>query len=217
MRLPGPIGIYALLDAGLLPPDELPAAAGEMAAAGVRVFQVRAKSLPAGDLLGLTRAVRAALPADAVVVVDDRADVAAAAGADGVHLGDEDLAAEDARRCVGPAAIVGLSTHGLDDVRAAAGLPIDYIGFGPVFASTTKVTGRRLLGLDGVRAAARLATVPVVAIGGVSIAEVRALAAAGASGVAMAAALLKPGAIRTAATEAVHAFAAGRLDLEATP
>jgi thiamine-phosphate pyrophosphorylase len=202
--------VYAILDAGVLPAADLPAAAVAMATAGVAVFQVRGKDLAAGALLDLARAVRAALPPQALLVVDDRADVAVAAGADGVHLGDEDLAPDQARRVLAPGALVGWSTHSVADARAAAHMGCDYAGFGPVFASATKATARPTLGVDGLRRAAAGNPLPLVAIGGIGLDDVEALAAAGASGVAMIAALLVPGEVAGRAARAVAAFRRGR-------
>lgn len=205
MRLPDPIGVYAILDAGRMPPDDLPAAAATMAAAGIRVFQVRAKALPGGALLRLVEAVRAALGPDPVLLVNDRVDVAALAPCDGVHLGDGDLPVADARRLLAPGAIVGFSTHAPDETAAAHGA--DYVGFGPVFVTASKATGRPTLGPDGLRRACAGATVPVVAIGGIGIPQVGAMRRAGASGVAMIAALLVPGRVAETAAAAVAAFA----------
>lgn len=205
MRLPDPIGVYAILDAGTMPPDDLPAAAATMAAAGVRVFQVRAKALPGGALLRLVEAVRAALGPGPVLLVNDRVDVAALAPCDGVHLGDADLPVAEARRLLAPGAIVGFSTHAPDEAASAHGA--DYVGFGPVFATATKATGRPALGPDGLRRACAGATVPVVAIGGIGIPRIGAMRRAGASGVAMIAALLVPGRVAETAADAVAAFA----------
>lgn len=205
MRLPDPIGIYALLDAGTLPAAELPGAARELAAGGIRVFQVRAKDLPAGPLLGLVRQVRESLPPACVLLVNDRADVARLAGVDGVHVGDEDLPVPAAREFLG-GGIVGYSTHSPAEAAAARSLQPDYIGFGPVYESRTKQTGRVLLGPDGVREACRATSLPVVAIGGIDLGRVAEVRRAGASGVAMIAALLVPGRYRELAARAVETF-----------
>ena len=211
-RLPSPLGIYGILDAGRLAPARLPEAAAAMAAEGVTVFQVRAKDLPGGAFARLVRAVRAALPSDAVLLVNDRADVARVTGADGVHLGDEDLPVADARRILeeggrGPR-IIGFSTHSAGQAACAVGVGPDYIGVGPIFASTTKVTGRPALGLDGLRKACEATSLPVVAIGGVTLADVAEVRAAGASGIAMIADLLVDGEVEARTRRAVRAFAA---------
>ena len=206
-RLPDPIGVYAILDAGVLAAADLPDAGSRLAAAGVRVFQVRAKTLAAGEFASLVRDVRAALPPDALLLVNDRVDVALATDADGVHLGHLDLPVAAARTLLGPDAIIGFSTHTSDEARAAAGPACDYIGFGPVFATTTKVTGRAPHGIDGLAAACRAAHVPVVGIGGIGIDGLPAIRASGAAGAAMISALLVPGCIDRLATDAIAAWA----------
>jgi thiamine-phosphate pyrophosphorylase len=208
-RLPDPIGVYAILDAGAMPPADLPAAAAACTSAGVRVFQVRAKDLPAGAFVRLVIAVREVLPPDALLIVNDRADVALASGADGVHVGDEDLAPADVRAILPPGSVVGFSTHSPAEVAAASALPCDYIGFGPVFSSTTKRTGRREHGVEGLAVACAASTRPVVAIGGIEVGQVRALRAAGASGVAMISGLLVPGRVADLARAAVEQAAVG--------
>ena len=173
-----------------------------MSRAGIRVFQVRAKSLAARPFVELVRAVRRALPPDSVLIVNDRADVARIAGADGVHVGDEDLLPDAVRR-VFPG-IVGLSTHSLADVCKARGC--DYLGFGPIFASPTKPTDRPRLGVEGVAQARAATDLPIVAIGGIRFEDIAALRNAGASGVALVSALSVPGRYRELAHRAVEAF-----------
>jgi thiamine-phosphate pyrophosphorylase len=154
-----------------------------LADAGVDGFQVRAKSLATGALVALTRAVVAAVrPADALVVVNDRLDVALAAGADGVHLGADDLAVADARR-LAPNLVVGATCRSRAEVVAAADAGADYAGFGPVFASTSKAGLPLPLGAPAVAEAAGV--LPLVAIGGITAATAAEVRAAGATGVAV--------------------------------
>lgn len=204
MPLPEPIGIYAVLDADTLAPDRLPGAALTMAGEGVRVFQVRGKSLSGRALLALVTAVRDALGPGPTLLVNDRVDVAALAPCDGVHLGDQDLPVAAARRLLPPGAIVGYSTHSIDEAALDHGA--DYIGFGPVFASTTKPSGRTPLGIEGLRQACGAAPVPVVGIGGIGLDAVAELRRAGASGIAMISALLSTPDVRPTAAAAVRGF-----------
>jgi thiamine-phosphate pyrophosphorylase len=107
-------------------------------------------------------------------------------GAAGVHVGQEDLAPAAARAIVGPGAIVGFSTHTLDQVRAAAREPVSYIAVGPVFGTTSKDTGYTAIGLEFVTAAAQAAgSIPIVAIGGITLETAPAVLAAGAAAVAV--------------------------------
>ncbi|WGY03078.1 thiamine phosphate synthase [Nocardioides sp. QY071] len=154
-----------------------------LAEAGVDGFQVRAKSLATGALVVLARSVLAAVrPAGALVVVNDRLDVALAAGADGVHLGADDLAVADARR-LAPGLVIGATCRSRAEVVAAADAGADYAGFGPVFASGSKAGLPAPLGVAAVAEAAGV--LPLVAIGGITAATAGEVRAAGAHGVAV--------------------------------
>lgn len=154
-----------------------------LAAAGVDGFQVRAKEVPTRDLVALTRAVLAAVrPYGAMVLVDDRLDVALAAGADGVHLGAEDLAVADARR-IAPGLVLGATCRTRADVVAAAEAGADYAGFGPVLPTSSKAGLPGPLGVAAVREAAGV--LPLVAIGGLDASSAAEARAAGAHGVAV--------------------------------
>jgi len=158
----------------------------ELAAAGAMLLQLRAKSLAVGALTSLaSRMVAELSPQGACLIVNDRADVALAAGAAGVHLGDEDLPVAAARDVLGAGAIIGYSTHSIEDVEAAGSLPADYLGFGPVFASPTKAGVREPRGLALLEAACRASRIPVVAIGGVTLATAPACWRAGAASLAV--------------------------------
>jgi thiamine-phosphate pyrophosphorylase len=183
--------LYAVVDvdacarAGWAPRD----LARAYLAGGARLLQLRAKALPSGAFLDLAaQLVEDAVPAAARVIVNDRADVAVLARADGVHVGQDDLAPADVRRVTGPGPIVGLSTHTPAQVDEALGQPISYLAVGPIFETATKATGYDPVGLaaasDAVRRAAR-AGLPVVAIGGITLATARAVIHAGAVSVAV--------------------------------
>lgn len=189
--------LYPILDAGTLAtlrgPDNfdrlLLHTARELFEAGCTMLQFRAKQMPAGDLLHYARALRQALPA-AMLILNDRADLAVAAGFDGVHVGQEDLLPESVRTLVGPARMVGLSTH--SPVQFASGMlePVDYLAIGPVFATTSKANPDPAVGVEGVRAARRLldeagSHLPLVAIGGITRENTAAVRQAGADSVAV--------------------------------
>lgn len=154
---------------------------------GARVLQLRAKDRASGPFLELADAlVTLASPYEAIVIVNDRVDVARLSGAGGVHVGQEDLPPTTAREQLGPDAVVGFSTHTVTQVEAALGEPISYIAVGPVFGTSTKETGYTAVGLDLVSAAARIAgPIPVVAIGGVTLDNARSAIDAGAASVAV--------------------------------
>lgn len=161
---------------------------------GARLLQLRAKHVDSSSLLALAdRLMPLARTYGADVIVNDRADVARMAGAAGVHVGQEDITAREARRVVGPEAVVGLSTHTLEQVEAAASEPVSYIAVGPVFGTTTKDTGYTAVGLELIAAAAaRAGAVPIVGIGGIDLDRAPAVIAAGAASVAVISDLLTP-------------------------
>jgi len=164
--------------------------------AGIRLVQLRAKSWSGGPLLELAeQALARTRPAGARVIVNDRADIARLADADGVHVGQDDLSATEVRAVVGPERLVGLSTHDPAQVEAACAEPVDYIAIGPVFPSSTRMAVATPLGEAGVADAARLAAragLPIVAIGGITIDNAPKVIAAGAAAVAVISGLLDP-------------------------
>jgi thiamine-phosphate pyrophosphorylase len=171
--------------------------------AGVDIVQLRMKhaSSDAEIVRVGQRFARAAAQFGALFILNDRPDLVQAAGADGVHVGQDDVPAADARAALGPDRLIGLSTHSPDQVDAAAGAPVDYIGVGPVHETPTK-PGRAAVGLGLLQYAASHATVPFFAIGGITPANVGAVRRAGAQRIAVVRAL----------TEAPDpAAAAGRL------
>ncbi len=161
---------------------------------GVRLFQLRAKHLPSGELLTLIDALaRDARRADALFIVNDRADLARMSGAGGVHVGQDDLSPVDARRVVGMDRVLGVSTHNDAQVAGALEAPVDYIAIGPVYSTSSKTQPDALVGLAGVgRGGPRGwgAGKPLVAIGGITRDTAPDVLAAGASSVAVIADLL---------------------------
>jgi len=150
---------------------------------GVDIVQLRAKRAGDDALLDAAKRFRRACDAaGALLIVNDRPDLAAAARADGVHVGQDDMGVARARAQLGPDALVGLSTHSPAQIDAAAGA--DYIGVGPVYATPTK-PGRPAVGLELVRFASVHASVPFFAIGGIDSALIGAVIGAGASRVAV--------------------------------
>lgn len=155
--------------------------------AGATFIQLRAKTLESGAFLTLSEAaVALAAPFDGQIIVNDRVDVARLAGAAGVHVGQDDLPPSAARTILGAAAIVGYSTHTLEQADAALREPVTYLAVGPVYGTRSKDTGYDPVGLDLVRAVSRRAgPVPVVAIGGITLDTAGAVLDAGATSVAI--------------------------------
>lgn len=152
---------------------------------GARLLQVRAKSQDSGPLFTLAGQVaRNARQHAARVIVNDRADIAALSGADGVHVGQDDLSVADVRAVVGPWAVVGLSTHTREQVDRALDSDAGYVAVGPVFSTATKQTGYDARGLQLVEYAAGRGK-PIVAIGGITLARAPSVLSAGASAIAV--------------------------------
>ena len=154
---------------------------------GATVIQLREKHLPPIDFL--REAEAASKVADnhrVTLIINDRVDIAMAIGASGIHLGQDDMPVEGARRLVRDEVLIGFSTHTQQQMEAAVRLPIDYVAFGPVFPTNTKRDPDPTVGLDQLRAARRFAAeLPLVAIGGITAANVQAVLEAGADSVAV--------------------------------
>jgi len=156
-----------------------------LAAAGITLVQLRAKQLATGAFAELAvRCVERLGALGCRVIVNDRVDVAMASAAAGVHLGDEDIGVDAARRLLGPTAVIGYSTHALEELENAPATA-DYVAFGPVFESPTKAGVRSARGLVLLERACRGSTRPVVAIGGITLASAAELWAAGAASAAV--------------------------------
>jgi thiamine-phosphate pyrophosphorylase len=164
---------------------------------GARFLQLRAKATAGGEMLDAATAIAAlARSCDARLVINDRADIARLSAADGVHVGQEDLAPAAVRAIVGEQAIVGLSTHTVDQLDRAATETVSYLAIGPVFGTTTKATGYDAVGLGLVREASRRAAaraLPLVAIGGITLDRAVSVIEAGAASVAVIGDLLSTG------------------------
>ncbi len=166
-------GLYVLVRS----PEEARAAV----AGGARVVQVRMKAVPAGEVLDAARRIVGLAAGRALVLVNDRADLALLSGADGVHLGDEDLPVAEARRLLGPDLLVGRTTRTLEEARAALRDGADHVGYGPIVPSRTKPLAIPPRGLEGLRGVASALGAPVVAISGIDLSNVADVARAGAA------------------------------------
>jgi thiamine-phosphate pyrophosphorylase len=181
--------LYAIVDADIAARVGLsvPALARAYLAGGARFLQLRAKHATGREFLAWADEIAADVRRhDGLFVVNDRADIAKLAGVDAVHVGQDDLPVEAVRRVIGADAFVGLSTHTPEQIDESLKQPIAYFAVGPVFGTRTKDTGYEAVGLDLVRlAAARAGDIPVVAIGGITLASAPSVLAAGASSVAI--------------------------------
>ena len=180
--------LYAIIDAELLATRSvsLAAFARDLRAAGVTLLQYRDKNGSPQEVLRAASILRDAFSGSACrLILNDRVDLAVLANFDGVHVGQRDLSSEDARRVVGPARIVGVSTHTDEQVRIADQSCADYIAIGPVFATRTKHNPDPVVGLEGVRRARALTRKPLVAIGGLTRSNARSVLDAGANSIAV--------------------------------
>jgi len=176
------------------PGDSMIQFTGELLRGGATLFQYRDKIQTGRQFLSCARELRRITRQKATLIINDRSDLCLAAEADGVHLGQDDLAPEAARR-IFDAAIdntnprnplwIGFSTHNLTQVEHAELLPVDYIAIGPVFATSGKANPDPVLGLEGVRQARKATAKPLVAIGGITRENCRAVLEAGADSIAV--------------------------------
>lgn len=194
--------LYAIIDPAQGGGRSSAAIAEALLAAGVRLIQYRDKKASSRELYECARALGEQLrQLGATLIVNDRADIAQAVGAGGVHLGQEDLPVEAVRELVGPATIIGYSTHVLQQVREAEGSSANYIAFGPVFPTASKQNPDAVVGLEGLRAARQATRKPLVAIGGITLENARAVIEAGADSVAVISALVSAPDVQARAAE----------------
>ena len=190
MRLVLPT-LYVILDAGMLT-EPAGITAKKLMDAGVKLLQYRAKHATARELWAESRAIgEAAKRAKCKFIVNDRPDVAYLAGADGVHVGQDDLDPEQARQVIGPDRWVGVSTHSLEQFRQAAASSADYIAVGPIFQTTSKANPDPVVGTELLRRVRALTEKPIVAIGGITLERAADVVAAGADSVAVISDILK--------------------------
>jgi thiamine-phosphate pyrophosphorylase len=164
--------------------------ARDLAAGGATLIQYRNKLGTTREMLSHAREIRRALPDAVTLIMNDRADLCLAAGFDGVHVGQDDLSPEAARKVIGPDRLLGASSHNLEQLQEANAGPANYLAYGPVFATSSKQNPDPVVGLDGIRAARAATKKPLVAIGGITRANARSVIEAGADSVAVIADLL---------------------------
>lgn len=197
--------LYLVTDTALCGARGVPAVVEQALDGGVTVVQVRDPHASARELVALTRAVLTVVSGRVPVIVNDRVDVAVAAGADGVHVGQSDLDPVSVR-AIAPDLIVGLSVTTLPEAVAAQEQPVDYLGAGPVFATPTKSYAAAPIGVDGLAAICAASSLPVLAIGGLSAEHAPAVRRAGAAGVCVVSALCAADDPRSAAAALAAAW-----------
>lgn len=218
MHAPFDLALYLVTDPGMTARRGLLETVAEAVAGGVTIVQFRHKDGPVGPMVEVGRALKALLaPRGIPLIVNDRVDVAQAIGADGVHVGQDDLPPATARALLGPTAIVGLSITS-ESQLATLDRSVDYVGLGPIFSTGTKLDAAPALGETTFATLRRRLSPPVVAIGGLTAANAAAAIAAGADGIAVVSAICAAAdpraaarALRTAVDRALAARTAGRM------
>lgn len=179
----------------------------KLLAGGARLIQIRDKNMSSRELFGAIEECKALIRGhDAKLVVNDRVDIAMALGADGVHLGQDDLPPFEARKLLFPGAIIGFSTHSVEQAIEAVKLPVDYIAAGPIFQTLSKADHEPAIGLKGLlKIREAIGGLPLVAIGGINLDNCTDVLSAGADSVAMISALVsEPSQIATRMRKALE-------------
>ncbi len=200
-------GLYAIIDNSLKPSISNIEIARKVLDGGARIFQLRGKGLSSRKLLEEARDIRELTrKSGALFIVNDRADIALLSNADGVHLGQDDLTIAEARKILGKDKVIGISTHNLEQAMKAASEGANYIGFGPVFGTTTKADAEEAKGLEALREVRKSVNIPVVAIGGIILENVVDVLSAGADAVAVISAIVKADDIEGATKRFLEVF-----------
>lgn len=184
--------VYPLTDVGLTGLSHAEQV-GRLAAGGASIIQIRDKTSSSQELYDQARlALKTARELGVLLIINDRVDIALAIGADGVHLGQDDLPPNVVRKLLGNKAIIGYSTHNITQALEARDLPLDYLAIGPIFSTTTKADTAPVLGLEGLRTVRQAlnSPPPLVAIGGINTQNALEVLEAGADSVAMIGGLL---------------------------
>jgi thiamine-phosphate pyrophosphorylase len=206
------LGLYAICDAGVRPDLSMLEKAERLLEGGVQWLQLRMKGVGPAEAVAVGRKIAARCHAVGCrCLFNDRVDYALICGADGAHLGDEDLPAVEARRLLGPARLLGVTVRDSASIELARRAGADYVGLGPIFSTRTKQLDIPPIGLEGLRRICSQSALPVVAISGIGMANIRAVASAGASGAAVASGLLSALDIAEKARDLASEFAKGCL------
>jgi thiamine-phosphate pyrophosphorylase len=182
--------LYAILDVGCFVgarrnSESLVEYADELATGGVSLLQYRNKVGNTREMLSDARAIRSALGGTVTLIMNDRADICIAADYAGLHVGQDDLSPQAVRTVIGDDRILGMSTHNLEQLKEADEGRVDYVAYGPVFATASKRDHGPVVGIEGIRAARAMTRKPLVAIGGITRTNARSVIDAGADSVAV--------------------------------
>jgi thiamine-phosphate pyrophosphorylase len=194
--------LYFVADVNYAEGRDLVSLVEEAVRGGVTMVQLRAKGLETRELFGLAVRMASILKRCSIpLIINDKVDIALACRADGVHLGQDDMPPDKARQLFGRSKIIGVSVNTLKEAREAERLGVDYVGLGPIYATTTKDTDLPVLGLEGIRRIKQKIGIPIVAIGGIHPGNAADVMKAGAAGIAVVSAILGAPDARLAAAE----------------
>ncbi|MBQ2026258.1 MAG: thiamine phosphate synthase [Paludibacteraceae bacterium] len=190
MRKPLDLSLYLVTDRGLSLGRPLEDVVAQAVAGGVTIVQLREKDAPTGEFVSLAKKLMHLLkPLNIPLIINDRVDVALAADADGVHIGQSDMAYQDVRKLIGYDKIIGLSVENMHDLEIANSLDVDYVGISPVFGTPTKTDTAQPFGLQGLKDAVRLSIHPTVGIGGMNANTAKDVMQTGCNGIAVVSAI----------------------------
>lgn len=196
------LSLYLVTDRGLSLSRPLEKVVEEAVRGGVTIVQLREKNTGSREFYNLALKLKNMLQKYEVpLIINDRLDIALAAGADGIHLGQSDLPAGIVRKILGPHKIIGLSVESLQDAIAANEADVDYIAVSPVFATPTKADTKKPFGISGVREVSEISKHPCITIGGINANNVRTIIKNGASGIAVVSAVMSAASPYDAAKE----------------
>lgn len=205
------LSLYLVTDSSLAASQSLEDIVCQAARGGVTIVQLREKELPTGEFIARARRLKAALaPYSIPLIINDRVDVALAADADGVHIGQSDMSYQDARALLGYDKIIGLSVESLEEVAQANLLDVDYIGISPLLSTPTKTDTAEPFGFEGCAKAVDITRHASVAIGGINLGNVAQTMACGVDGVAVVSAIICADDPQVAAAELLRAISSSR-------
>ena len=196
------LSLYLIADVEFTAGRDLVALVRQAVRGGVTAVQLRAKGIETREFLKLALRMAPVLRTQSIpLIVNDRVDIAMACRANGVHLGQDDMPPDQARRLLGRSKIIGVSVNTLKEAREAGRLGADYIGLGPIFPTATKDTALPIVGLEGVRRMRKKIDIPIIAIGGIQTGNAGDVMKAGAVGIAVVSAVLGAADVRKAAAD----------------
>ena len=196
------LSLYLVTDRSLSLDRDMEWIVEEAVKGGVTMVQLREKECSTRDFIELAIRLKQKLaPYNVPLIINDRADVALAANADGLHIGQSDMQCNMARQLLGADKIIGLSVENMEQVYESNNMDVDYIGISPVFSTATKTDTALPFGLEGIRDVMAICNHPAVAIGGINLTNIREIMAAGAHGIAVVSAICSAESPKAAAIE----------------